>query len=227
MEDFEKGLMLAGLVMPNSIADINDRRRLEEYEKELNNEKRILYFKRVVLAAAIADQLYKEATFGRVKFQKLVYLCEHAAQMNLQDRYSKQVAGPFDNKFMHTIETEFKKQYWFEVEKTNDGKMFRSKYKPLEKIEQYKPYFESYFGSSKESIFYVIDLFRNVKTDKTEIVATLFSCHLELKKISDTISKDELIKRFYEWSEAKKRFDQSTVIEVWEWMVEKELVSYT
>jgi len=226
MDDFEKGLMLAGLILPNSVADINDRLQLEQYEKELNNEKRILYFKRVVLAAAIADQLYQESTFGRVKFQKLVYLCEHAAQMNLQERYSKQVAGPFDNKFMHSIETEFKNNRWFEVEKTNDGKIFRSKYKPLEKVEQYKSYFESYFGPNKTTIFYIIDLFRSIKTDRTEIAATLYSCHLELRDISDSISRKELINRFYEWSEAKKRFDESTVVLVWEWMLEKEIVSY-
>jgi hypothetical protein len=50
-----------------------------------------LYFKRIVLAAEIADQLYTEPTFGHVKFQKLVYLCEHRCRMRLSERYCKQV----------------------------------------------------------------------------------------------------------------------------------------
>lgn len=35
MEDFEKGLMLAGLVTPANVQELEERTRLEEYEKAL------------------------------------------------------------------------------------------------------------------------------------------------------------------------------------------------
>lgn len=77
-----------------------------------------------MLVAEIASELCKEITFGWIKFQKLVYLCEHAAHMNLESRDSKQADGPFDNKFMHSIEHEFKKQNWLAVEKVEGRQLY-------------------------------------------------------------------------------------------------------
>lgn len=225
MDDFEKGLMLAGLVLPGSVAELNDRQALEDYEKRLKTEKGKTYFKRVVLAAEIAFQLHNELTFGRVKFQKLVYLCEHAANMNLETHYSKQVAGPFDNKFMHSIEIEFKKHKWFEVEKINDGFFHRSVYKPLALVDTYRPYFQSYFKDDSWKIQHVIDLFKSAKTDKTEIAATLYACYLELIEHSGSFTFNDLSCKFYEWSEKKTRFDTELVQSTWEWMLEKGLAS--
>jgi uncharacterized protein YwgA len=224
MDDFEKGLMLAGLISPHTLTELNERSDLERYEKEIKNENKTTFFKRVVLAAEIAYQLHNEPTFGRIKFQKLVYLCEHVAQMNLHDRYSKQAAGPFDNKFMHSIEAEFKRNKWFAVAKVNDGKINRTKYTLLPNVESYKLYFQSYFGDQIEALEFIIDMFRTVKTDTAEIAATLYACQLDLRKTSDIISQMSLLKQFYNWSKEKKRFDQNTVIAIWHWMVENGLV---
>lgn len=224
MEDFEKGLMLAGLVSPSNTCELSERMALEAHEREVKMQNRATYFKRVVLAAEIAQQLHQERTFGRVKFQKLVYLCEHVAQMDLLARYSKQAAGPFDNKFMHTIETEFKKNKWFNVEKIKEGNFTRTVYKPLENVENYKPYFSSYFGSQVESISKIINLFRSSKTDTAEIAATLYACRIELVNSGQPISFTDILELFYDWSEQKQRFDSTVVRTVWRWMVEKQLI---
>src|SRR4051812_3853195 len=92
MEDFEHGLMLAGLITPGSAQELNELEALQELEAssiKTKPTKNNTFFKRVVLAAEIASQMHKEPTFGRIKFQKLVYLCEHAASINLNERYSK------------------------------------------------------------------------------------------------------------------------------------------
>jgi hypothetical protein len=177
-----------------------------------------------VLAAEIVANLHEEPTFGRIKFQKLVYLCEHIAEMNLQKRYSKFAAGPFDNRFMHGIKTEFEKQKWFSIEEVIDGKMKRSKFIPLENCSKYKPYYDSYFDESADSIKNVIDLFRKQKTDFTEVAATLFSCFLEIKEKQQTFTEELLLSFFYKWSKEKERFHRQFVLEVWEWMKNKELV---
>ena len=51
--------------------------------------------------------------------------------MDLQDRYAKQAAGPFDNKFMHSIEEDFTRQKWFQVNKKFENGMTVTKYVPL------------------------------------------------------------------------------------------------
>lgn len=227
MEDFEQGLMLAGLVTPSSAKELHEREVLDEFEQSTTKNKSAndnTFFKRVTLAAEIASQMHAEPTFGRVKFQKLVYLCEHAAAMELNSRYSKQAAGPFDNKFMHSIETQFEKNKWFKVEKKQDGKFNRSVYVPLEKSDDYKKYYNSYFQDHTEKIQYILDLFKKLKTDISEIAATLYACMIELDDEGTLITEDSLLTKFYAWSEAKEKFDKKNVINVWYWMIEKKVV---
>ncbi len=224
MDDFEKGLMLAGYITPNSISEIHERNALEDYEKELGQEKSHLYFKRVVLAAEIANKMYSEPTFGHVKFQKLIFLCENTVSMNINAKYSKQAAGPFDRKFMHTIDKDLKRQKWFQVEKVSENNIQRYKYTPLDNLGKYKQYYESYYKDVNDKIQYVLDLFLKQKTDAVEIVATIYACLIELKQNDSTITEDSLLHIFYSWSEEKKKFNKEQIISSWNWMKEKELI---
>jgi hypothetical protein len=224
MKEFEKGLMLAGYILPSSIDELNEKIELEKFELQLREYNKHTYFKRIVLGAKIAEELHDHPTFGRVKFQKLMYICEYVAQLHLQDRYAKQAAGPFDNKFMHSIDEEFKVRRWFDVVKLNDGKMTRTKYLPLENISQYRSYYSAYFNEYRSNITRIIDLFKTLKTDTTEIAATLLACKLEIEITNSNISEDKLFALFYSWSKEKNRFDIETVKRVWIWMHEKQLI---
>lgn len=234
MSDFEKGLVLAGLLTPQSLRELEEVEALAKFEEaqkpaEKKKEPSVdaskkLYFKRVVLAAAIVSELHEEPTFGRIKFQKLVFLCEHAASMKLQDRYLKLAAGPFDNRFMHTIEREFERLKWFDVLKIKDGSMQRSKYIPLGNCDGYTKYFSSYFGDSEDNIRQIIELFRKRNTAFAEISATLFACYLEIKKELIEFTQEDLLRRFYKWSERKQQYDKATVISNWSWMQDQGLV---
>lgn len=224
MEDFEKGLMLAGFISPSNTTEMEEREILANHEAGLKKKNRSVYFKRVVLAAEIANQLHAERTFGRIKFQKLVYLCEHAVEMDLQHRYSKLAAGPFDNKFMHTIEADFRKRKWFNIEKVKANGVTRSVYKPLEEVEKYKPYYTSYFQNQSNSISKIIDLFRTASTEHSEIAATLFYCKVELSNKDQSFALEDLLDRFYDWAIEKHRFDREKVISVWRWMIDHNMV---
>ncbi|OQX75276.1 MAG: hypothetical protein B6D64_11935 [Bacteroidetes bacterium 4484_276] len=102
--------------------------------------KKQIYFRRVVLAAEIASKLHNQPTFGHVKFQKLVYLCEQISKMNLHSNYSKQAAGPYDRKFIHSIDSELNRQKWFNIkQETVDGyKKFT--YTPSVNLQKAKKY---------------------------------------------------------------------------------------
>jgi len=223
MDDFEKGLVLLGLVSPSSEAEINEIAALKDFEKEASKQRQQLHFKRVVLAAEIVSKLFNEPTFGRIKFQKLVYLCEHVAQMNLTYRYSKQAAGPFDNKFMHSIHTEFKRLKWFDVQIIKENNFSRNKYVPLDNINGYLSYYSSYFTNEDEQIQTVIDLFRTKKTDETELAATVFACYLELSEKGE-LSKSSLLQLFYSWSEKKQRFTEIQIIDSFNWLIKNSLI---
>jgi hypothetical protein len=225
MEDFEKGLMLAGYLMPNSIEELNEREQLEVYEKELKAIAGNTYFKRAVLAAEIVSKLYNEPSLGSVKFQKLVYLCEHAAKMDLVNRYKKQAAGPFDNKFMYSIGGELQKQKWFQVKKIVENERTRYKFSPLENAEKYKEYYSKYFSNDDDKIQYIIELFRKHRTDYTEMATTVFACYLELAPKGTPVDRGQLLNLFYDWSDKKKRFPKNEVLASFEWLIEKGLIA--
>lgn len=82
----------------------------------------------------------------------------------------------------------------------------------------------SYFGGDSERITYIINLFRRVKTDKTEIAATLYACSLELLSNGEAVSEKRLLELFYGWSESKVQYSENTVLSTWKWMKEVQLI---
>lgn len=202
--------------------EIENLSETKKPKPESENKSKI-FFKRVVLAAKIADELHNEPTFGHVKFQKLVYLGEQICSIDTEKRYVKQAAGPYDRRFMHSIDKALKKQNWFEVKKDN-GKYKRYFYIPLENLEKYNRYYHSYFSKDSQKIDWLISTFKNSKTDKVELIATLFSCWKELLNSQKEFSEDLLIDYFYDWSKEKKKFDIKEVQKGIQWMKNTNLV---
>lgn len=198
-----------------------EKQRFNETKEQTKKQSKNNYFKRVVLAGEIANQLHEEPTFGHIKFQKIVYLCEKVINLDVEKRYSKQVAGPFDNKFMHSIDLEFKKQKWFDVRQ--EGKFKKYVYSPLENIPMQNVYFNRYFEQYKEDISWIIDTFRKSKTNKVELVATIYACLEEFKKENEMFSKNRLFEKIYSWSDRKLQFSEKEISNMHQWMIESEL----
>lgn len=177
------------------------------------------YFKKLVLAAEITTQLYKEYSFGHIKFVKLQYLCDQVSKIELESNYRKFAAGPLDPKLIYSIDAEFKRRKWFSVTKTNYG----YRYAPDINSEDYKTYYLRYFGNVQDKINYIIDLFRREKSDFCELVATLFAVWKEHLEKNKPINDNALTKSFYAWSPEKKRFKNNEVTNAINWMKNKSL----
>ena len=197
-----------------SIIDIVKKEEDSQNYKKIKQSKNT-YFKRVVLAAEIAKNLHNENTFGHVKFQKLMYLCEHVSKMQLNDRYTKQAAGPYDCKFMHSIDNELKKQNWFDVQQDKESKYQKFTYKPLSGLQTQEEYFKKYFPNDTD-IRNIIDLFKSSKTNDVELVATLYAIILEMNQTK--FSESVLFDKLYSWSDQKKKFSETQVRETLKWM---------
>ena len=177
------------------------------------------YFKRIVLAAEITSQLCEEPTFGHVKFQKMIYLCENVVGLDFNFRYSKQAAGPYDRKLMHSIDQQFQRQGWFSVV-VEKSKYSKITYSPGEKFNSHKPYFNKYYKSDIGSIQAVIDLFRTSKTREVELIATMFYCWTELKEKGQLINAESLQESVYAWSEEKAKYSKGEIASAFDWMCE-------
>jgi hypothetical protein len=224
IRDFEQGLMLAGYVTPINANEVTEKEMLYEYDKQNIKAKQIIYFKRSVLAAEIINELKDEKTFGRIKFQKMVYLCENVVHMNLsEDRYKKFAAGPFDNRFMHSINKELKEQKWFDVKIIKDGKYSKPLYFELEKKDNYKEYYSAYYSKYDEDIHRIISLLRKQKTDFVELIATIFFSWKEIIDEKQKFTNSLIYNKVYSWSKEKKRFSTDDIDSAIEWMENEKL----
>ena len=180
------------------------------------------YFKKLVLAAEIANQLHSEPTFGHTKFVKVEYLCVQVCNMQLSMNHGKYAAGPLDPKHMYSVDAEFKKRKWFTITRRHGSHGY--KYSPGDNIDEYKRYFSRYYENQLPFINRVIDLFRKADSNFCEKVATLYFVWKENLTAGKQVSDDLLIAEFYQWSEGKGRFTRSELTEALYWMRSNEIV---
>ncbi|MEO4079653.1 MULTISPECIES: restriction endonuclease subunit S [Acinetobacter] len=229
-------LHLADTLVTNALSDSNDKSKFEVADNIVQFEKPIEIVKQskqksveqidlftddiveddiklLSLAAEITFQLHTEPTFGHLKLQKLIYLCQQLKHMDLAADFKQHAAGPYDRNIAIYIDTEFKKRQWFSYHKDETPK-----YKQLRKCGEHKTDFERFFAKEASELNVLLGLFRTSKSDHIEIVATLFACWLRLLEQKQSVSEEQLLRDFYAWSEEKKRFSKAEVLTGYKWM---------
>lgn len=229
-------LHLADSLVSNALNDSNDKSKsvatdnIIQFEKPIEaikqsnqkNSDQIDLFadesveddiKLLSLAAEITFQLHTEPTFGHLKLQKLIYLCQQLKHMDLAADFKQHVAGPYDPVMARYLDKEFKKREWFSYDPKRD-----LKYKPLSKCNEHRSAFNGYFAKDVSEIYNLIGLFRTSRSDHIEIVATLFACWLRLLEKKLSVTEEQLLDDFYVWSEEKKRFSRVQVVNGYKWM---------
>lgn len=161
-----------------------------------------------LLSAEIVHQLHPEPTFGRIKHQKILHLCEHIAQIQeVSGEYYRQVAGPLDNRLIYTVETALKKQRWYEEYRRPQ---YGHGYKPLQKAGGHQKYLERYWPDKLPVIRRLIDIMRTWDTDRCEMFATVYAAWNDLLIWKRDPSDDAILKEVLgRWHESKKRFPET------------------
>ncbi|MDE0119855.1 MAG: restriction endonuclease subunit S [Bdellovibrionales bacterium] len=177
-------------------------------------------FKKTVLGAEIVAQLKDTPHFGRTKFMKTIYLCEAHLQIPLKGTYKREAAGPLDNS-IYKMEGIMKRNKWFEVIKT--GSMY--KYKPLENLNNYKPYFDKYWGDHTEKLNQFLSLAKKFTTEQSEIVDTIYAVWNDFLMEGKTPSDNEIVNEVKNnWHKSKKRFSAEKLKKAIQWMKEQNLI---
>lgn len=176
------------------------------------------YFQRRVLAAYIIDRLKDEATFGHVKLMKLMYLCEHLSEIETASHYHRDAAGPYDNQMIRSIDSQLKKAQWFDCKKVNN----KYQYTALPKKEEYKGWFAQYYSDKETGIESLLYLFGKEKTEKAEMVATLYEAWRDLKEKKQIPSDKAIIHEVLNnWHESKQRIAEERWLKCLQWMKRK------
>jgi len=183
-----------------------------------------VHFRRAVFAAEIVQRLHDEPTFGHVKFEKLIFLCEKRCGVDTGSTYYRQAAGPYDNRALRSIDTQIKKQKWFEGRKNDKG----YRYLPLENVGGHKKYFDRYFGDVEPRMDAVIRLFRKAKTVQCEIVATLYAAWEDLLAEGEDVSDTQIVQEvLHRWHPSKQKIAENRWRRALGWMKKKGLTPET
>lgn len=180
------------------------------------------YFQRAVFAAEIVSQLGDEPTFGHVKFQKCYFVAVHDLGIDVfDDNFARQAAGPHDNQMIRSVDSQMAKQKWFRAEKVRDGYVYRR----LEKAGQHKKYFDRYFGDKAARLDELLALFRPMRTEQAEIVATLYAAWNDFLIRGEPADDDKIVAEVLtNWAETKERIGEDRWRKALAWMREKGLV---
>lgn len=174
-------------------------------------------FAKQVLGGKIVKMFKDDKQFTHIKFQKLQYLAEHIIEEDLDWNYYRQMAGPYDNKFMHTVFNRLEKNSWFR--KCGD------KYYPLEKVNDIDKYYQNYFADKSEKLNNLFGLLQKGTEKFCEAVATIYAVwnnHIILKQ---DFNKERVKADFFDWSNRKtivfteEEFEKALV-----WMQNHEIV---
>ncbi|WP_373834531.1 restriction endonuclease subunit S, partial [Bacteroides heparinolyticus] len=176
-----------------------------------------VHFRRSVLAAEIADRLCEEPTFGHVKMEKILFLTERLCHIETGSHYHRDAAGPYDNRALRSIDSQLKKQKWFEARRTEKG----NRYVPMQNRGKHKTYFDKYFSAVLPTFEKIIGTFKTQNTERCEIVATLYSAWEDLlhsnKPFADADIVNEVLNN---WHESKKRISKERWLNAIQWMRE-------
>lgn len=182
-----------------------------------------VHFRRSVFAAEIVHRLHDEPTFGHVKFEKLIFLCEKRCGVDTGSTYHRQAAGPYDNRALRSIDSQIKKQKWYEAQKRDKG----YRYVPLEKAGGHKTYFDRYFENVATRFNEIVNVFRNARTIQCEIVATLYAAWEDLLA-QGSVTDDQIIEQvLHHWHPSKQKIDENRWRRALGWMKAKGLTPET
>lgn len=179
-------------------------------------------FKRALLAAEIIHQQNQDSNFGRIKFQKLLYLCEYYAQLDeINSNYLRHAAGPYDSRMLYQIEAQLKRSKWFTV---TGRRGEQHKYLPLEKAGEHRKYFDNHWGQHRAAIQNIISLLQPLDWEQSEIVATLFAAWNDLILMKESVTDDKIISEVFSWHEKKRRIPEARWRRALKWMREKNII---
>lgn len=191
--------------------------RLVETAVKTNTTSANVHFRRSVLAAEIAERLYEEPTFGHVKMEKMLFLTERLCHIDIGSHYHRDAAGPYDNRALRSIDSQLKKQKWFEVLRTEKG----NRYVPLQNSGKHKTYFDKYYSAVLPTFDKIIETFKTQNTERCEIVATLYSAWEDLLHSNKSFTDADIVSEVLNnWHESKKRISQDRWLSAIQWMRE-------
>lgn len=175
-----------------------------------------IFFKRAAIASYIINRLHKQSTFGRVQFEKVLYLTEAHVGIDLAGRYKREAAGPLDSNFLYKLESLASKQHWFTKHQRGAEGFF---YRPGSSISDRLGAAETILGDRRKEMDRLLNLIGQMKTERVEVLATVFAVWNDFLLDSQQPTDEQIIREVRErWHAAKERFTPNQLRDMLDWM---------
>lgn len=180
-----------------------------------------IFFKRAAIASYIINRLHKQSTFGRVQFEKVLYLTEAHVGIDLAGHYKREAAGPLDSDFLYKLESLAGKQRWFTKRQRGAEGFF---YRPGSSISDRLGAAETILGDRRKEMDRLLDLFEDMDTEQAEVLATLFAAWNDFLQDGLQPTDEQIVQEVRErWHSAKERFATNRLQAVLNWMREHKI----
>lgn len=176
---------------------------------------------KTILAGHIIN-LNNTTDFGRVKFQKLLFLTEYICKIDFDSNYIKKVAGPYDEVLIKNIEEDFNRMRFFNVVQDNtDNK--RVRYHALAGATELETLFLENFSDESVRINNTLLKFRPLSWGECELIATLYAVWNNRIIKNELITDELLYSDFMAWDAQKKKYH--SVFHKWLfWMKDERII---
>jgi type I restriction enzyme S subunit len=176
---------------------------------------------KTIIAGHIIN-LNNTTDFGRVKFQKLLYLTEHLCKIDFDSNYIKKVAGPYDDELIKSVETDLVRMRFFRVIQ-EQSEYKRVHYTALPGAKEIETLFLENFPTENREINKLLLKLRPLNMSECEVVATLYAVWNNRIINNETVSDQYLYDDFMAWSDQKVKY-RSVVYKWLFWMKEQEII---
>lgn len=176
---------------------------------------------KTILAGHVIN-LNNTTDFGRVKFQKLLFLTEYICKIDFDSHYIQKVAGPYDDILIKCIEADFNRMRFFNVVQDNSDNK-RVRYHALAGANELENLFLENFPDESVKINNTLLKFRPLSWGECELIATLYAVWNNRIIKNELITDELLYSDFMAWDVQKKKYH--SVFHKWLfWMKDEKII---
>lgn len=175
---------------------------------------------RVLVAAEVVHRLGAQPSLGRIKLQKLMYLAEAHANINdIDGCYLRYSAGPYDAAMVQEIEAGLRQENYYDAREDATADRGRVNFHRMLRGGAHHAALSARLGSKADSLRSLVDLFKDMNTEATEAVATLYAVWNDARMDGQEPDDADIIRGFLqEWPKDKGKFKQADLQTWLGWM---------
>lgn len=181
--------------------------------------------KRLAVSGILVDALSTDPHFGRTKLTKLFYLADAHIGLDLEATYYREAAGPLDQRALYheRIGLESLARKFDVFTPVKKGVMFH--YVPGTNLSRVVDLSGEHIGHKSDAVRKLANLFLELDTEQSEIVATLYACWNDLLIAKQAPTENQIIDEFVtHWHPRKARFPKRRLSKALAWMRDNHLI---